>query len=64
MNYFPLTKSQLDWHDRAADIAQRELARQPKDKPTTVTCVNGQQSTLAAAVRLTSNASLLPFPQR
>ncbi len=26
MNYFPLTKSQQDWHDRAADIAQRELA--------------------------------------
>lgn len=26
MNYFPLTKSQQDWKDRAAEIAQRELA--------------------------------------
>ena len=26
MSYFPLTKHQLDWQERARDIATRELA--------------------------------------
>jgi alkylation response protein AidB-like acyl-CoA dehydrogenase len=26
VNYFPLTKSQQDWKDRAAEVAQQELA--------------------------------------
>ena len=31
MTYFPLTKEQQDWKDRAADIAQRELAPRAED---------------------------------
>ncbi len=31
MTYFPLTKEQQDWKDRAADIARRELAPRAED---------------------------------